>query len=224
MIDIDLYFDCIYCINLPHRIDRLKAFKQHCFAALGTNNVRIFEAINGRTITDHSWPHSLGALGCRLSHLNIYKEAVCKKYSKILVLEDDVLLKKNFRKNFSKLLEYTNEDWDMIYFGGTNYIQPTYINKHVVKLNGTLSTHAIAINCKCLEKLISKIETDQRWIDSVIGDLHAELKVYGFPQNLAVQSKGYSDIQETYLNYNRSFYSKMLARIKTFVKVFINYN
>lgn len=221
--DFNLYFDCIYCINLPYRTDRLKAFKQNCLAILDTDNVQIFKAIDGKEVKNNTWQHNSGALGCRLSHLAIYKEALSKKYSKILVLEDDVVFKTNLKKKFNKLLEYIDDDWDMIYFGGTNYLQPTPINKHAVKLNGTLSTHAIAINCKCLEKLILKIEHDQRWIDSVIGDLHAELKVYGFPKNIASQAKGYSDIQEASVNYNSSLYSKISIQIKILVKTVINY-
>lgn len=218
MFDLNNYFDCIYCINLPHRTDRLQTFKKNNFAILGTNNICIYPAVNGKDVKEPDWPYSLGALGCRLSHLAIYRDALTKKYSKILVLEDDAVLNKNLKKKLTCLLDFVKDDWDMIYLGGTHYLEPSRIKNGIIKLNGTLALHAAAINCRCLKKLIHKIETDKRWVDSVIGDLHSELKVYGFVKPLALQIKGYSDIQETYINYNTTLSSKLIFKIKYIIK------
>ena len=217
LIDLDKYFDQVYCINLKSRPDRLTAFKKN-YKVLGTDKITITEAVNGKEIDPGSWQYSLGSLGCRLSHLNIYKEALNNHYTRILVLEDDVIIQKNFRKKLTELINLVNDDWDMIYFGGYHYLKPDTISNDFIKLNNTLTTHAIAFNTRCLPKVIHKIESDQRWLDSVIADLHPSLKVYGFVKPLALQKTGYSDIEEKNINYNPGFFDKVVFKLKKMVK------
>jgi hypothetical protein len=217
LIRLEEYFDEIYCINLKTRPDRLSQFKTN-YGPLGTSKINIVKAVNGKEIDPGDWQHSPGALGCRLSHLNIYKEALYKGYSRILVLEDDVVMSKKARPKLAKLISYINDDWDMIYFGGTHCLKPDAIGDGFVKLNNTLSTHAIAINCRSLGKMIRKIENDKRWIDSVIGDMHQEMKVYGFKKALAWQRDGFSDIAEMNLNYNPKWDDRLKSSIKDILR------
>lgn len=217
LVQLEEYFDQIYCINLATRPDRLAQFKDN-YGPLGTSKINIVKAVNGKEIDRGDWQHSPGALGCRLSHLNIYKEALDKRYSRILVLEDDVVISKKARYNFTKLIDYINDDWDMIYFGGTHCLKPNELNDGFLKLNNTLSTHAIAIDCKALEKMIRKIENDKRWIDSVIGDMHQEMKVYGFKKAQAWQRDGFSDISEMDARYKSGWDDKLKSLVKNILR------
>jgi GR25 family glycosyltransferase involved in LPS biosynthesis len=217
LIRLDEYFDQIYCINLQSRPDRLAQFINN-YDTLGTTKINIVKAVNGKEIDPGDWEHSLGALGCRLSHLNIYKEAVRNGYERILVLEDDVVISKKFREKLSKLLTCTNNDWDMIYFGGHHYLQPAVFCNEFTKLKNTLSTHAIALNGRSLKKIISKIENDARWVDSVMADLHPEMKVYGFKKAVAWQRDGFSDITETEISYNQKKHHQLMTSAKSFLK------
>jgi GR25 family glycosyltransferase involved in LPS biosynthesis len=219
-IKIDKYFDKIYCINLDRRLDRREKFAKN-YQNLGTNTITFYKATDGESVVDNEWQFSMGALGCRLSHLSIYKEALYNGYSKILVLEDDVIIKKSFQKSIKSIVSLTMDDWDMIYFGGRNFIEPETITNKIVKLKNTLTTHAIAINCRCLPKLILKIEQDKRAVDSVIADLHPELKVYGFKKAQAIQRRDYSDISNQYVDYNGSFLGRMYLKTTTLLnKIF----
>lgn len=217
LIRLEEYFDQIYCINLETRPDRLAQFKEN-YGPLGTSQITIVKAINGKEIDLGDWEHSPGALGCRLSHLNIYKEALNKGYSQILILEDDVVISTAFRDKFTKLINYVNDDWDMIYFGGHHYLKPDAFGSEFIKLKNTLSTHAIAINGRSLEKIIHKIEIDKRWLDSVIADLHPDMKVYGFKKAVAWQRDGFSDIAETQISYRPKRYNQLKAWIKSLLK------
>ena len=217
LIELDNYFDRIYCINLKSRPDRLAQFKTN-YAALGTSNIQIIEAVDGKQTDLKNWPYSPGALGCRLSHLALYKEAVASGFSRILILEDDAVISKTFRKKFTRLINYVNDDWDMIYFGGYHHLKPDRINKDIVKLNNTLSTHSIAINTRCLKKIIDKIESDERWIDSVIAELHPTMKVYGFKTPTSYQNDGFSDIEGTYIKYNYTKVDRFAALVKRVLK------
>lgn len=220
---LQLFFDKIYCINLPERTDRLKQFENN-YAILGTGEVTVFKAVNGKELNDPDWLYNKGALGCRLSHLGVYKEALEKGYNKILVFEDDVKLQPGFRQGFAALNKYVHGDWDMIYFGGYHHLLPEDIGSGFIRLKNTLALHAVALNARCLPKLIDKIEKDKRWVDSVIADLHPELKVYGFKKPFALQNAGYSDILEKEVDYRESFRSKVKDYLKNSVvaKMIIN--
>ncbi len=217
---LDTYFDEIYCINLERRPDRKKNFKRN-YKNLGTNKITFFSAIDGGDIKDADWQFSKGALGCRLSHLEIYKAALHKNQNRILVLEDDVITKKTFIESLELLIKTVGDDYDMIYFGGYHFIEPKLIHKNILRLENTLALHAIAINTRCLNQLIQKIETDKRSIDSVIADLHPSLKVYGFSRETAIQRKGYSDILDSNVNYSGSYLGKMYLKCyRLFKKIF----
>jgi GR25 family glycosyltransferase involved in LPS biosynthesis len=217
LVDLDQYFDQIYCINLKSRPDRLLAFKKN-FGALGTSKINFIEAIDGKTIDIGNWKHSRGALGCRLSHIAIYSDAIKNKYSKILILEDDVVIDKGIRKALFKLQQNLQNNWDLIYFGGTHFIKPEKINRDMVKIKCTLATHAIAINCSCLSQIITELEHNDHCIDVVLADLHPKLKVYGPAKPMAHQKDGYSNVEETDVNYNVSFSKKIIFKIKLLVK------
>ena len=202
---------------MESRPDRLAQFKDN-YGPLGTSKINIVKAVNGKKTDLGEWQHSPGALGCRLSHLNIYKEALSKGYSRILVLEDDVVISKKTRPKLTKLIRYVNDDWDMIYLGGTHCLKPAELSNGFLKLNNTLTTHAIAINCRSLEKMIHKIENDKRWVDSVIGDMHQEMKVYGFKKALAWQRDGISDIAEVNARYKARWDDKLKSLIKSILR------
>lgn len=217
LIDLDQYFDQIYCINLKSRPDRLLAFKKN-FDALGTSKINFIEAVDGKTIDIGNWKYNRGALGCRLSHIAAYNDAIKNKYAKILVLEDDVVFSKTFRKALFKLQQNLQNNWDLLYFGGNHVLKPEKINRDMVKIKCTLAAHAIAINCECLPQIITELEHNDHCIDVVLADLHPKLKVYSPLKPVAYQQKGYSDIEETEVNYNVSFSKKIIFKFKSLVK------
>ncbi|KAK9880917.1 hypothetical protein WA026_013250 [Henosepilachna vigintioctopunctata] len=67
----------------------------------------------------HKRPMTLGEIGCFLSHFNIWKEIVAKKYKTSLILEDDIRFEPYFRMKVHNLMNEINvrPDWDLIYFG-----------------------------------------------------------------------------------------------------------
>jgi GR25 family glycosyltransferase involved in LPS biosynthesis len=211
-ITIDEYFDEIYCINLRSRPERLLSFKKN-FHNLGTSRITFFEAIDGSTLDIGDWKLTRGALGCTLSHVAIYKDALEKKHSKILVLEDDAVLGRNFRKALTKLIVTVKDEWDLLYLGGMHCMSPEKINSNVVKVKSSLTTHAIAINCECLPFVLAERDTSEI-IDVTLAHLHQKLRVYAPTKFVAHQIKGYSDIKELYVDYNVSLFEKIFYKIK----------
>ena len=101
---INEYFDKIYVLNLHKRSDRwididrrLKRFgiEFERFGATDGSVIKpIWEKFQNQYFTTPNY------LACAISHLSIYKDAVSKDYSKILIIEDDVLINQNIHQIF----------------------------------------------------------------------------------------------------------------------------
>jgi GR25 family glycosyltransferase involved in LPS biosynthesis len=114
----------IHLINLDRNAGRLAEF-------LATNphlsSVRRFSAVDGSTISrklfcEHGVlrtempAYSNGAVGCALSHLTLWKEAVTQSRL-ITVLEDDAITNKYFEAQAGALIESLPPDWDIVLWG-----------------------------------------------------------------------------------------------------------
>ena len=60
-----------------------------------------------------------GQWGCLYSHINVIKDAIDKNYENILILEDDIILTKNFEERINEIKELMtkNSNWKIIYLG-----------------------------------------------------------------------------------------------------------
>lgn len=98
----------------------------------------------------------LGGLGCRNSHWRIMKTALERRYNKILILEDDVVFTKDphqvLKDNESEL-----DDWDMLYFGGTE--EDNYRGQIV-------GAYAYGLNRKLIEEIYHMLLTSGMEVDN----------------------------------------------------------
>jgi GR25 family glycosyltransferase involved in LPS biosynthesis len=116
---INEYFDKIYLLNLFKRKDRLNKST----AKLDDLNIKysVFNGVDGSVI-NHLWNKLQNSyfsnpsyLGCAISHLSIYKDALENGYQRILIIEDDNLIFKNIN-NFFESREIP--EWqDLFYLG-----------------------------------------------------------------------------------------------------------
>jgi glycosyl transferase family 25 len=61
---------------------------------------------------------SIGCRGAFLSHLNVLKKAKEKNLRNVLIMEDDLELRKDFRQHEEIILrELSENDWDIVHFG-----------------------------------------------------------------------------------------------------------
>lgn len=105
MIHINQYFDNIFLINLKRRPDKLSKV----LSGLDKYNIKvtIIEAIDGyddKNNKDYIDTISYGAQAYTLTWKKILKMSIEKKYKKILLLDDDVILSKNFDIKFNNSL------------------------------------------------------------------------------------------------------------------------
>lgn len=111
------YFDKIYLLNLRKRKDRLEKSTNR----LNKFNIEfeIFEGTDG-SILNHIWSKfnnkyftNSNYLGCAISHLSIYQDALNNGFKRILIIEDDNLINKNIDSLFRDI-----PDWkDLFYLG-----------------------------------------------------------------------------------------------------------
>ncbi len=113
------YFDKIYLLNLYKRKDRLN----RSVSKLDSLNINysVFNGVDG-SVMNHLWQKvnnpnftNPNYIGCSVSHLSIYKDAIENGYSKVLIIEDDNLVYKNIQETFDnlKIPEWT----DLFYLG-----------------------------------------------------------------------------------------------------------
>lgn len=68
---------------------------------------------------------SKGEISCFLKHLKVYNDLVDSKCDYSVVIEDDILLNKNFSKKLSKLTKNLPKNFDFVFFGASK------LNMHI---------------------------------------------------------------------------------------------
>jgi hypothetical protein len=155
------FFDRTYIINLPDRPDRRRAVVQELQfigESLTPGRVELFPGI--RPDDRGNFP-SLGARGCFLSHLGVLKQARADRLNHVLVMEDDLLLSKYFKKHEAGLVEQLQAtDWDLVYLGlhekNPMVDEPVELTLWTQPL---VKAHFYGVNGNTLDRLIVFLET-----------------------------------------------------------------
>lgn len=128
--------DRIYYINLDRRKDRNQHFLKQCKKEgidldwvqrvrgidgkkelhLKPNEAKMFENADFK---DSPFRNNL--IGNQLSHYYILEEMIVKGYNRILILQDDVVFKKGFKKHLKKVLISIPEDAEIVNIGFHQY-------------------------------------------------------------------------------------------------------
>lgn len=217
--NINNLFNKIFVINLDHRKDRwnecIKLFEEY-----GITNYERFPAIspNLKDIPYEQYKHFIvnkkdwyvpGAVGCKLSHLNIIKLAKERGYENFLVLEDDFSINKTLDEFNTIIYESMKElgsEWDMLYLGGNNLVKPTKISnrKYIHKSVKTNTTHAYAMNVSIYDKCIGEIDKCGTEIDDYYKrHIQNKCKCYCIFPSLIKQRESISDIfKGSVMKYN----------------------
>jgi GR25 family glycosyltransferase involved in LPS biosynthesis len=201
MKNLNEYFDKIYCINLDRREDRWRK----CSTLFEKNNIIVdrFSAIDKQDIKNESILNS-GQLACLLSHLDILNIALEKGYEKILVFEDDVVFDEDINNFFKNNIQDVPDDWKFLYFGGAHLNGLNLFKNNVFKTTGTLTTHAYAIKCDIIAKIIPSISQTEFPVDVYYANVHNEFPSYVFRNDnktIAWQDDDYSDIDDKKCSY-----------------------
>jgi GR25 family glycosyltransferase involved in LPS biosynthesis len=199
MIYDDIYSIKKYLINLDKRKDRLITTTE-LLSKKGYYNIERVSAVEGKKLSSKAIKHyvdesalepiyknvrtehyqlSIGAIGCSLSHFQIWKKFLLSNEKQIMIFEDDTFPTITSQE-LSFYLQYVPEDWDIILCGGIyNNLQP--INPYVNKIYTFFCTHAYIINKNKLKFLLDNALPMSKQIDSWLSDLSVDgtLNIYG---------------------------------------------
>ena len=115
-----------------------------------------------------------GQLGCLLSHINILKDAIKKKYKYILILEDDVLITQNYNNNNLTNLKYymENNAWKLVYLGAGqhdwNNIEHVKDHYYAKKTTGTF---AYMVHHTFYQILLDEFQKMNKPVDNYLIDI-----------------------------------------------------
>lgn len=170
--------DCIYVINLDERIQRWNKIA-HTFERFGLKVNRV-RAVNGWKLPSFDCllldpskrPLTKGEMGCFLSHLSVYADALQRGFSCVWICEDDIEFNNEVAQLMSLLasLEEIDPQWDMLYTdytilgqrGGARPLEGevySVIDKPVSDLlrrvHGRYGHHSVIFSRRGLEKIFS---------------------------------------------------------------------
>lgn len=206
---VNQYFDNVYVVNLKHQIeDRLKITKHLISHGI---RFELFEAINGyegealeawrryesrKLGTLSRFPEynqleiergkgfieSAGAIGYIYTYIAIMNDAKSRGFSKILILEDDVILSDNFETQFTDFVRTVPSDWKVLQLGASQYDWNS-VDIEKAKSEGyyfprsldTCGSFAIAIDSSVFDNLIELESTFETAFDHLtLGDIYEQ--------------------------------------------------
>lgn len=199
------YFDKTYCINLKHREDRMLSFNNEV-RKYDLGDYTRYDATLGSSIRKNIGSRLMdGEIGLIKTNIDILEESKKDNYNSILIIEDDCCFTDDVL-NINELMKFVPDDWDMLYFGGNHNTHmglnpPKQINEFVVKVYHTYTTHMVAIKSHLFETINLSLNKYENPIDVTYTELQKIYNVYCFYPSLAKQRPGFSDIQNTNVDY-----------------------
>jgi len=152
----DYGIDKAFYVNLDRRSDRRAFFENQ------TSNfpfrINRYPARDGNDLylPEYLQPYS-GAIGCKISHIEIYRIALEAGYSRIVVFEDDCLMKGN-EERFQQFLESIPDNWSWFNVFKPNDEFPNVVYDHGSHFssNAVNSTHCYGIDARFMRKVIEQ--------------------------------------------------------------------
>ena len=120
----------IYLINLDRSTDRLAEFRKR---NAHLRDVVRFPAVDGQKldrealvaegVITQDCTYTLGALGCGLSHVALWKKSIDEDRP-ITIAEDDAIFSQQFHTHSEELTGNPSDDWDIVVWG---FVFQTYV-------------------------------------------------------------------------------------------------
>ena len=198
------FFDKIYVINLPKRIDRLLQFVEE----MEKYEIE-FEIINGIE-------HESGAEGLRQTVENIFIDAIEKKYDNILIFEDDCYFvegKSTVDWTMENAIKELPEQWQILYLSA----QPTNgFNRRqsgcLLQLDGAFATHSWAISNQGMREILS-VGLDAPIDNSIVKSIQPLQRCFITYPILTSQRAGMSDIGRTDIDWQPFIVSRYYQKL-----------
>lgn len=158
-----------YMIHLERSTERLGYM--HDLEVKLNMKIPIVKACEGDALVQHGHPTrsiypndtepiSAGNVGCTVSHINICKDAIAKKYDYIVIFEDDCKFNGKLQELNIELQRFRTLGlpWDLFLLGGFNEGTPIP-DTSCMRVHNFGLTHACLLNNKFMNELIALYES-----------------------------------------------------------------
>lgn len=208
----------IYIINLKNRTDKkiyminemnkhlINKYKFFNGIKINKNQIKEFDFIKPEKFLNNlNINYVLNSSGCKISHYNLIKSLINNnKYT--LILEDDVVLEKNFYFHIIHSLKYIT-NFDILYLGCNlnNKDDAHLVSNNILKVLKPKTTTAYLIKNSNKNNILKTIENSDNEIDNCYSD--SNLNKYCIYPMIAYQKDLSSDIvtESNYEYYHDKF-------------------
>lgn len=186
------FFDKILVINLPSRTDRLLQIAEELYK-WGIP----YELVNAT-------PHEDGAEGLRITVEKIFRDAIAKNLSSVLIFEDDAMFVEscgNPNETMEQVVKQLPPTWQLLYLGAqcTNGFKAKPSN-NLLLLDMAFATHAWAISLDGMKEILAA-GLEAPIDNSIVKTIQPKGNTYITYPLLCTQRPGYSDIGRTEINW-----------------------
>lgn len=173
-------------INLPSRTDRL---------------IQVTKELEGIDFTIvNGVEHTNPMLGIAQAHLNCIHIAKQREWDKVLILEDDVVLRKGALEYLNRALDKTPEDWNVLLGGLYECRKFTPTNEYWDKVGEFCGLHFYIVNANYYDKILEYdgVHHIDRWMNhkGTRGNCYVTKKF------IATQRDGFSDNVKKRVDYS----------------------
>lgn len=183
-------------------------------SSIGFKNVNFFEAVDGRKLkpdellkdkiisirtyndlttkqrSDHIGIPGLGAIGCTLSHFNLWKKCVDENLKNIIIVEDDISLHRIKNKDLEKIINIIDDP-------NKGFISVNSLFPHRIKKQTTFyGTHFCILSNNICKVLIDNVFPIDVQVDAYISHLNKMNKINIEGYKLFDQKLHLSSIQD----------------------------
>ena len=182
--------DKVYCISLLKKQNQWENILLN-INKNGFPSCEIFEGVDGNIYKDnlknmvgiwqqyilennlqrsnHEQFSTYGAIGCYMSHTNIWKDMLKNRYKKVLIFEDDIWFNFNFVDNLKQRLDWIPENYDFLFLDVATSYSSTVVNKYFNRIGGLFfGMHSYIITENAAKALLPQIFPIEVQIDSYV--------------------------------------------------------
>jgi glycosyltransferase involved in cell wall biosynthesis/GR25 family glycosyltransferase involved in LPS biosynthesis len=210
--------DNVYILNLERRKDRMYKINYlmnkyniiyQRVNAIDGKDKHVINDYNELKNKKHTLITNSFAYGNILSFINILKDAINKKYNKILIFEDDIICHNNFNNILNKINNIP-DDWKILYLGSSQRIGTInkikkYNNYYIA--NESRGTFAFIIDSSIFKEVLLLWEKKDMNVDMSLSIIQNKYICYVMWENLIISDLINSDIHKdrNLISYSSKF-------------------
>ena len=208
-------FDCVYCINLNTRPDRMRKIRRklrkhkidfHRVPGIeggGKENRQIFREIERKNehlkIAQKPRIKSEFVLGAVRTKLSVLRDAKQKRYKRILILEDDLFFHKHFVELEKRIVDLP--PWKILYFGsGQRNWTGIKFGEFYYTPCKSFGMFAVGLDCSLFSELEGIIQRFELPVDNC---MHSLQEVFSNESFVLFPNLVIPDVRDSDLRQNR---------------------